>query len=43
MMAILLTHTGHVTRHGGTDAFIGVALLLVGAAALLWFTRRRDS
>lgn len=42
MTAILLAHAGHVAPHGGTEAFIGVALLLVGAATALWRARRRD-
>ncbi|WP_262496051.1 hypothetical protein [Nonomuraea sp. SYSU D8015] len=43
MTATLLAHTGHVAPHGGTEGFIGVALLLLGAATVLWWTRRRDS
>jgi hypothetical protein len=42
MTATLLAHAGHVASHGGTETFIGVALLLVGAATALWWTRRRD-
>jgi hypothetical protein len=41
MTAILLAHAEHVAPHGGTDAFIGVALLLMGAVTALWRTRRR--
>jgi hypothetical protein len=43
MTTTLLAHAGHVAPHGGTEGFAGVALLLVGAAAALWWTRRRDS
>jgi hypothetical protein len=45
MSATLLAHAGHVAphAHGGTEAFIGVALLLVGAATALWRARRRDN
>lgn len=43
MKATLLAHAGHVAPHGGAEAFIGVALLLLAAATLLWLTRRRDS
>jgi hypothetical protein len=43
MRANLLAHAGHVAHHGGIEAFIGVALLLLGAVTLLWLTRRRDS
>jgi hypothetical protein len=43
MTATLLAHAGHVASHGGTEGFIGVALLLVGAATALWQARRRDS
>ena len=42
MTATLLAHAGHVAPHGGTEAFTGVALLLMGAAAVLWWARRRD-
>jgi hypothetical protein len=42
MTVTLLAHAGHVT-HGGTEGLIGVALLLVGAATALWWTRRRDN
>jgi hypothetical protein len=40
--ANLLAHTGHVAPHGGTEGFAGVALLLIGAATVLWGTRRRN-
>jgi hypothetical protein len=42
MTTTLLAHAGHVAAHGGTEAFAGVVLLLVGAATALWRTRRRD-
>jgi hypothetical protein len=41
--AALLAHAGHVAPHGGTEGFIGVALLLIGAVAALWLTSRSDS
>lgn len=41
MTTTLLAHAGHIASHGGTGAFVGVALLLMGAAAALWCTRRR--
>jgi hypothetical protein len=40
MTATLLAHAGHVA-HGGTAALIGVALLLVGAATVLWLDLAR--
>ncbi len=43
MMATLLAHTGHVAAHRGAEAFAGVALLLIGAATVLWRTRQRNS
>jgi hypothetical protein len=44
MTATLLAHAGHIApHHGGTEGLTGVALLLIGAAAALWWTRRRDS
>jgi hypothetical protein len=43
MTATLLAHAGHVTPHGGTKAFIGIVLLLIGAAAALWRTHRPNS
>jgi hypothetical protein len=43
MTATLLAHAGHVAPHGGNQGFIGVALLLIGAATALWWTRRRRS
>jgi hypothetical protein len=43
MTAALLAHTGHFVAHGGTGRFVGVALLLLGAALALLRTRRRDS
>jgi len=36
---ILLAHTGHVPSLGGTEGFAGAALLLIGAATILWWTR----
>lgn len=42
MTATLLAHAGHAADHGGTERFTGVALLLVGAATVLWRARRRD-
>jgi MYXO-CTERM domain-containing protein len=36
------TLLAHATSHGGTESFAGVALLLLGAAAALWHTRRRN-
>jgi hypothetical protein len=41
MTATLLAHAGHVASHGGTEGFIGVALLLLGSGAALWWTRAR--
>jgi hypothetical protein len=41
MTATLLAHAGHVAPHGGTEGLTGVALLVLGAAAVLWWTRRR--
>jgi MYXO-CTERM domain-containing protein len=43
MTTTLLAHAEHVAPHVGTETFIGVALLLMGAGAALWRTRRRDS
>jgi hypothetical protein len=43
MTATLLAHAGHVAPHGNAEGFTGVALLLIGAAAALWWTRRRNS
>ncbi|MFI7133863.1 hypothetical protein ACIBQ1_49870 [Nonomuraea sp. NPDC050153] len=43
MTATLLAHPAHLAPDGGAEAFIGVALLLVGAATALWRARRRDS
>ena len=43
MTATLLAHAGHLAPHGGTEAFTGVALLLIGAATALWWTRRGDT
>jgi hypothetical protein len=42
MTATLLAHAGHVAPHGDTEALIGVAMLLAGAATALWRSRRRD-
>ncbi|MEH1130308.1 hypothetical protein [Micromonospora sp. CPCC 206061] len=39
MTATALAHAGHVAPHGGAKAFIGVALLLAGAATALWWAR----
>ena len=43
MTAALMAHAGHVAPHGGTAGFTGVALLLMGAATVLWWTRRRGN
>jgi hypothetical protein len=43
MTATLLAHAGHLAPHSGTQGLIGVALMLVGAATALWWTRRRDN
>lgn len=43
MTASLLAHAEHLAPHAGTEGFIGVALLLIGAGAALWLTRRQDS
>jgi hypothetical protein len=43
MTATLLAHAGHVAPHNGAEGFTGVALLLIGAATALWWSRRRDS
>ena len=43
MTATLLAHAGHLAPHDGTQGFIGVALLLIGAVTTLWRTCRRDS
>jgi hypothetical protein len=42
LTATLLAHGGHIASHGGAAGFTGVALLLVGAVTVLWWTRRRD-
>jgi hypothetical protein len=38
----LLAHAGHAAPHVGSAEFIGVTLLLLGAATALWRARRRD-
>jgi hypothetical protein len=42
MTTTLLAHAEHVAHHGGTETFVAVALLLMGAGAALWRTRRRE-
>ncbi|SDT80185.1 hypothetical protein [Actinoplanes derwentensis] len=41
MIATLLAHAGHVAPASGTEAPIGVALLLTGAATALWRSRNQ--
>jgi hypothetical protein len=41
MNATLLAHAGHVAPHGGTEALVGVALLLIGAVTVWWRARLR--
>ncbi|MDQ7907550.1 hypothetical protein RB614_23805 [Phytohabitans sp. ZYX-F-186] len=43
MTATLLAHTAHLAPHSGAEGYTGVVLLLIGAAMVLWWTRRRDS
>ena len=37
-----MTVLAHAASHGGTEPFAGVVLLLLGAAAALWQTHRRN-
>ena len=39
MIAALIAHNGHVAPHGDTGELVGAALLLAGAAMLLWRSR----
>ncbi|TDC86178.1 hypothetical protein E1193_00485 [Micromonospora sp. KC606] len=43
MTATLLAHAGHLAPHNGAEAFIGAALLFMGAATALWRARRQDN